>query len=206
MILLYLTKEIQEYSLIQLYISPNEVNLARLAFSQSVKHLTIGFLKQMFILSWLNLKLIRACFLVREREICNLQIRCKFSPGVELSVFRLLRGRIDYFSLTGLFQFFSFCEFLLKTEGFSSFAYIKEIFKVLTLSSVFGWDWLLKSFLHRSLAYMEGRAGSAAGSTIAATQPQQFGITNWHIACWFVRLRWAEGSSKIRKDRSTWKK
>lgn len=138
MILLYLTKEIQEYSLIQLYISPNdEVNLARLAFSQSVKHLTIGFLKQMFIFSWLNLKLIQACFLVREREICNLQIRCKFSPGVELSVFYLLKGRIDYFSLTGLFQFFSFCEFLLKTERFSSFAYIKVIFKVRTLSSVF---------------------------------------------------------------------
>lgn len=70
MILLYLTKEIEEYSLIRLQIFPNdEVNLARLTFSQSVKHLTIGFLKQMFIFSQLNLKLIQARFLARERAV-----------------------------------------------------------------------------------------------------------------------------------------
>lgn len=46
MILLYVTKEIQEYDLIKLQIFPHdEVNIARLALSQPAKHLTIGFIK-----------------------------------------------------------------------------------------------------------------------------------------------------------------
>lgn len=36
---------------------------------QSVKYLTIGFLKQIFVFSQLNPKLIQACFLVKERDL-----------------------------------------------------------------------------------------------------------------------------------------
>lgn len=65
---------------------------------------------------------------------------------------------MDYISLTGLFQFYFFSEFLIKTERFTIFACIKKRFKVLTLSSVFGQDCLLKLFVPRSLLCLEGRA------------------------------------------------
>lgn len=46
MILLYVTKETQECDLIKLYMFPHdEVNIARLALSQSAEHLTIAFIK-----------------------------------------------------------------------------------------------------------------------------------------------------------------
>jgi len=55
-----------------------------------------------------------------------LQIRCKFSLGAELSVLHSLRGKMYYFSVTDLFQFFCFSEFLLKTEGFSFLHVLKK--------------------------------------------------------------------------------
>lgn len=45
---------------------------------------------------------------------------------------------MDYISLSGLFLFYFFCEFLIKPEGFMFFACSKRRLKVLTLSSVFG--------------------------------------------------------------------